>query len=276
VYGKAQGRPFVARVANYLHYRRIRFERDRTRPLRRRRIAAARAAAEAYFHATARRERLLNLFSKSKSTGAEITDYYLLHRYIRERRPCRVLEFGSGVTSLVMVDALADGGGGHLFSLENIPEYHDNVKSIIPADLAAHVTFLCSPRRETYWHNEIYGFCYSDLPPGRFDLVFVDGPTEYRDEEARRKGIKGANLDLLFLLERDDEARMDVIIDCRFSSQEAYQSVLPPGTVRYDAILDVGVIAGVSGRLFVPRHRPVLRGGNAWEMLGLSPGGALA
>jgi hypothetical protein len=160
--------------------------------------------------------------------------------------------------------------------MENIPEYHENVKSIVPPDLAAPVTFLCSPRREMYWHNDIYGFCYSELPPGRFDLVFVDGPTEYRDQEAVRKGVKGANLDLLFLLERDPDARMDVIIDRRFSSQEAYQSVLPPGTVRYDAILDVGVIAGVSGRQFVPRHTPVLRGGNAWRMLGLSPAGAAA
>ena len=264
------------RVSVYLKHRRVLFERTPAlHPIRKRRIAAARRAAEAYFRDDPGRAAVLAAARRSISTGAELTDYYLLHRYIVMRRPRRVLEFGSGVTTLVMAHALAvshrgAGVAGHLYSLEAIPRFHENVKEILPDALRAYVTLICSPRREGIWRGEIWGFGYSELPPGTFDLVFVDGPTEYRDDEAVRCGIKGVCLDLLDLLERDADGRLDVVVDQKFNSLEAYETVLPRGTVRYDPVMDVGVLAGVHGRLLTARRRPARnRYGDAWRMLGL-------
>jgi predicted O-methyltransferase YrrM len=265
------------RVVAYLTYRRVVFHRTPAlHPIRKRRIAAARLAAETYFREDPGRAALLAAAGRSISTGAERTDYHLLHRYVVTRRPRRVLEFGSGVTTLVMAHALAEnhrnaGIVGHLYSLEAIPKFHENVKAILPGALRSYVTPICSPRREGTWRGEIWGFGYSELPPGPFDLVFVDGPTEYRDDEALRRGIKGVCLDLLDLLERDADVRLDVVVDQKFNSLEAYESVLPRGTVRYDPVMDVGVMAGLSSRLLTARRPPARnRYGNAWRMLGLT------
>lgn len=265
----------AGRLVRYFNYRKTRFALDRTRPLRRRRIAALDRAAHEYFQATELRRRIVDVMPRSASTGAEWPDYHLLHQYIQVRRPSRIIEFGSGVTTLVMAGAMAEAAAAdraydpRLFTLEDVPRFHENVKALVPDDLASRVTFLCSPRRETAWHESIWGFCYTQLPSGRFDFVFVDGPTEYRDADAKRQGIKGANLDLLFLLERDPGATADVVVDRRLNSLEAYQSVLPAGLVRYDPIQDVGVLPGVSGHLLDARRTNRLQYGHARALLRL-------
>lgn len=267
---------FLNRAVAHLKYRRVQFDRTTAlHPIRKCRIAAARRAAEAYFGDDPGRAAVLAAAGRSISTGAELTDYHLLHRYVAVRRPRRMLEFGSGVTTVVMAHALAEahrstGIAGHLYSLEAIPKFHENVKAILPDALQRYVTLICSPRREAVWRGEIWGFGYSELPPGPFDLVFVDGPTEYRDDEARLRGVKGVCLDLLDLLERDPDVRLDVVVDQKFNSLEAYETVLPRGTVRYDPVMDVGVMASVHGRLLTARRPPARnRYGDAWRMLGL-------
>ena len=154
--------------------------------------------------------------------------------------------------------------------MEDIPRFHEDVKAIMPPHLSRYTTLIHSPKREATWRNEIWGFGYSNLPPGPFDFVFVDGPTEYRDEEAIKRGIKGACLDLLYLLEKVPEALLDVVVDQKFSSLEAYESVLPRGTVRYDPVMDVGVLESVSGRM-VGEYRAMTRikRGDAWRILRL-------
>lgn len=267
---------FRLKLSAYLRHRRYQFDQaPALHPWRGRRITAARHEAQAYFGEDSGRARLAEISGCSISTGAGLTDYHLLHRYIVERRPRRVLEFGSGVTTVVMAHALAEArrnGGveGHLYSLENIPRFHANAAQILPEELRPYATLICSPKRESHWRGEIWGFGYSELPAGPFDLVFVDGPTAYRDEEAIRLGKKGVCLDLLYLLDRDPENRLDVVVDQNFKALEGYESVLPRGTVRYDPVMDVGILRGVCGRMLAVR-RPVARTkrGEAWRLLGL-------
>jgi hypothetical protein len=160
---------------------------------------------------------------------------------------------------------------GHLYSLEDIPRFHDEVKRRIPQELMPYVTLLCREKRESHWRGEIWGFHYAELPPSPFDFVFVDGPTEYRDEQDVRQGTKGVCLDLLYLLERDSDVPMDVIVDQKLNSLEAYESVLPRGTVRYDPVMDVGVLVQVKGRVLCPRRRDArTKCDNAWRTLGLA------
>lgn len=246
-------------------------------PLRTRQRAAALIAAESYFQSDADRASALQCVTGSISTGVGLTDYYLLHSYIVKRRPTRLLEFGSGKSTLVMAQALfevhrraADSPPGHLYSLEDVPRFHEDIKRIIPDRFRQYVTLVHSPKRESCWRNEIWGFGYSALPPGPFDFVFVDGPTEYRDQEAIRRGIKGACLDLLYLLERDPQVCLDVVVDQKFSSLDAYQSVLPRGTVRYDPVMNVGAMAGVQGLMLRSRRPTVwLQYVDVWQLMGL-------
>lgn len=253
------------RVSAYIRYRRGQVERSYIlHPIRNRRIAAARRAAEAYFRSDPELLKLLSIIEHSNSTGAGLTDYHLLHRYVMTHRPNRILEFGSGKTTVIMAHALAMVNRGSpgcvagcLYSLEDIARFHENTKSIMPPDLRPYVTLIHSPKRESYWRDEIWGFGYSELPPGPFDFVFVDGPTEYRDDEAMRQGVKGACLDLLYLLQRDSGNRIDVVVDQKFSSLDAYQSVLPSGTVCYDPVMDVGVMSGINGQMLCERHTNV-------------------
>ncbi|MGH7817102.1 MAG: hypothetical protein ACREOR_06910 [Candidatus Binatia bacterium] len=237
----------------------------------------AQRAAEVYFRADPERAALLPILAQSNSTGAGWTDYHLLHRYIVVRRPSRILEFGSGRTTVVMAHALAathlkfpKHPPGHLCSMEDVLRFHEDAKAIMPPQLSRYVTLIHSPKREATWRNEIWGFGYSELPSGPFNFVFVDGPTEYRDEEAIARGIKGACLDLLYLLEREPEVLLDVVVDQKFSSLEAYESVLPRGTIRYDPVMDVGVMDGVSGGM-LGEHRTIdrVKRGDAWQILKL-------
>jgi hypothetical protein len=247
-------------------------------PLRTFRIRKTQALAQTYFENTSDLRAIAKLVEGSESTGAGLTDYHLLHQYVLARRPRRILEFGSGRTSLIIAHALymahRDSGGtasGHLYSMEDVPGFHEDAKRLLPDTLRPYVTFLLSPKREFSWRNEIWGFGYSELPVGPFDLVFVDGPTEYRNKEDIRLGRKGVCLDLLCLLERDPDTLMDVIIDGKFNSAEAFQSVLPRRTVSYDPVLNVGVIAAVRGRWLQPKllfQRIPTR--NAWSVLGLT------
>lgn len=268
----------VNRVAAHIRYRRAQLGRARVlRPVLQWRRAVARRSAEAYFTAGGPGAELVPALAGGSATGAGWTDYHLLHRYILTRRPRRVLEFGSGKTTVVMAHALAvahraapRNEPGHLYSLEDIPRFHEEVKRRVPEELMPYVTLLCREKRESHWRGEIWGFHYSELPPPPFDFVFVDGPTEYRDEQAVQQGSKGVCLDLLYLLERDSDVSMDVVVDQKLSSLEAYESVLPRGTVRYDPVMDVGVLVGVKGRMLCgPRRDARTRRGEAWRILGL-------
>ncbi len=269
----------VNRVAARIRYGRARLGRARLlHPVLQWRRVTAQRSAEAYFTAGGPGGEIVPALAGGSTAGAGWTDYHLLHRYVLSRRPRRVLEFGSGKTTVVMAHALAVAHRafprrepGHLYSLEDLPRFHEEVKRRMPDDLMPYVTLLCREKRESHWHGDIWGFHYAEIPPGSFDFVFVDGPTEYRDQQAVRQGTKGVCLDLLYLLERDSDASMDVVVDQKLNSLEAYESVLPRGTARYDPVMDVGVLVGVEGRMLCARRRDArIRRGDAWRMLGLA------
>ena len=190
------------RVSTYVRCRRVQFDRSRIlHPIRNQQIAMARRTAEAYFRADPERAALLPILAQSNSTGAGWTDYHLLHRYIVVRRPRRILEFGSGRTTVVMAHALAtvnreDPGcpPGHLYSMEDILRFHEDAKAIMPPQLSRYTTLIHSPKRESTWRDEIWGFGYSTLPPGPFDFVFVDGASLIDPLQRKIAGVFGRDL----------------------------------------------------------------------------------
>jgi predicted O-methyltransferase YrrM len=97
------------------------------------------------------------------------------------RRCNRILEFGAGISSLVMATALAHNGGGSLTSVEQMPEWcseiwHSSVCALPTID----ATMVRASIRATV--NRWGAYFRYDLPPqvlaagAPFDLVFVDAP----------------------------------------------------------------------------------------------------
>jgi len=93
---------------------------------------------------------------------------------IEQTRPRRVLELGSGVSTLVIARALARVGQGHLYSLEHDAAHLRRTQDIVDrAGLADFVSLIHAPlttRDDALWYGE------SRIPDGEFDLIFVDGP----------------------------------------------------------------------------------------------------
>jgi hypothetical protein len=215
---------------------------------------AARARRRIYgresrlFFAHPSRAELMAAVGSSISTGAAWFDYFFLYRYVLARRPRRILELGSGVTSAIMAHALREvarmhpeAEPGHLHTLESLPEYFEDAKRICPAELRPHVTHHLSPQQLVAWRGRTWINCYEVLPEGPFDLVFVDGPDH---PDMRGRGV--VNGDALRALEAHPTASPDLVIDGRIHVMHAYARFLPPGALVQDRALDLSFVARAS------------------------------
>lgn len=232
---------------------------QRYHPIRARRSQAISARAQSYCANLS----VWPLLRRSLSTGAGLSDYYFLHRYILTKRPQKVLEFGSGCTTLVIADALCQTGG-HVFSYEDVPEYHADIAALIPADLKRYVTLVRADKVTTIFGPGIWGVRYTADINELVEMIFVDGPFETID------GRTGACLDALFYIEKYPDLSVDIIVDRKYGSLEAYQSVLPRNMIRYDPVMDLGFCVSGSGKMLrLDRlERPFRIGyGDAWKML---------
>jgi Methyltransferase domain len=232
---------------------------QRYHPIKARRARAISSSAESY----CKQLSIWPLLRQSLSTGASLSDYYFLHRYILTRKPKRVLEFGSGCTTLVIADALRQTGG-HLYSYEDVPEYHADISALIPVDLKSYVTLVRADKLAITFEPGIWGVRYAGETSEPVEMIFVDGPFETVN------GRTGACLDALFYIERHPDCSVDIIVDRKYGSLEAFQSVLPRNMIRYDPIMDLGFSISCSGRqLQRDRLRRPLRivYGDVWTML---------
>jgi hypothetical protein len=203
------------------------------------------------------------LLRQSLSSGASLSDYYFLHKYVLAKKPRRVLEFGSGCTTLVLADALSQTGG-HLFSYEDVPEYHADIAALIPQDLKSYVTLIRADKLTVTFEPGVWGVRYAMEVSEVIEMIFVDGPFETVN------GRTGACLDALFYLERHPDISVDIIVDRKYGSLEAFQSVLPRKVIRYDPVMDLGFCVSCSGKML---QRDRLRRsfriayGDAWTTL---------
>lgn len=213
------------------------------------------------------RSYLKNIFLNvpdSKSTGCENSDYYVLHKYILTHKPKKVLEFGSGLSSIFIAHALNEIGG-HLITFEAVDKYYRDFIEIIPNELRHCITPILANSIEADFCG-IRGVRFDCDLPDNVDLVFVDGPTETLAD-----GNKGACLDFLFYLQRYPSDMITSIIDRKFSSLVAYQALLPKGKVYYDPIYDLGFISNIKGEYLSssPKISSIIPHGSVIESLSL-------
>ncbi len=208
------------------------------------RHAIYRYEAQRYFQHPPRAA-VLEGTGKSISTGAGLLDYFFLHRYITSRKPKRVLELGSGVTSVIIAEALAenldedpDAEPGHLHTMEDIEKYYLDARELCPKPLRQLASYHLSPQKEKVWRGGLLINCYEFLPEEEFDFIFVDGPNP-------QNGSQAINGDALQILSRQTERRCDVALDGRRPTLYAFRRMFRGGCMARDGALNVGFAKNV-------------------------------
>lgn len=108
----------------------------------------------------------------------------LMHLYhaVQAQKAQRVIEFGSGQSTVFIAQGLHDQGFGHLWSLDGHAEWLKHTEGLIPEHLKPFVTLIHSPLAVTKEYG-IPAWRYTVKPQGEWDFIFVDGPT--LDEKVR-------------------------------------------------------------------------------------------
>lgn len=112
---------------------------------------------------------------------------HYVYRHVVNDRPGRVLELGSGVSTLVIAYALRHIGQGQLISLEHDEHYRD----VTAGQLQRHgleqwVDLRLAPLEPVNINDEWYEwYSAGALPTSRLDLLLVDGPPGNTQARAR-------------------------------------------------------------------------------------------
>ena len=116
----------------------------------------------------------------TNSTGCSVWELERLHRSLIDRRPGTAIEFGSGISTLVLAHAVRElARAGHttrFVSMEQGRTYQDNMLGWFPADLRGMVDFRLSEVVGEEARGGMTGYRYTETPEEQFDWVFVDGP----------------------------------------------------------------------------------------------------
>ena len=155
-------------------------------------------------------------------------DLARLHRLIRKRKAFTVLEFGSGLSTIVMADALSKNKVDFLaleekpelrnrfmfqiFSVESDNQWIENSKSKFPKHLIEHVNFHYSEVKINTFNGKICHF-YENLPDIVPDFIYIDGPNP--------KDVKGSVNGMTFKCDERTVMAADLLL---------MESILLPGT----------------------------------------------
>lgn len=107
----------------------------------------------------------------------DFVDLFYLYTHVRTRRPRRVLEYGSGVSTLVMALALEKNGEGRLISLEPSEEWARLTQACLPERLRAISEVIYSPGVAC----EVDGrqtVRFAEQPLTDPDMIYIDGAPE--------------------------------------------------------------------------------------------------
>lgn len=178
---------------------------------------------------------LKRLLVTTASTGAQYRDYLTLYRYVRKHKPKEVLEFGPGVTTLFIAQALRENGVGRVTAIENQEKYFNETKNTIPESLAPFIDLRLSGTRE-YRHGAFVSMGYAEIPDRPYEFVWVDGPTV--------DGKTAFNIDLIEIVKRGNT--IDAMVDGRRGSVFMYSLLFGKDKVSFNRIRQIGWIHGVT------------------------------
>ena len=184
---------------------------------------------------------LSSYMEKSGSTGCSFIDYYVLYKRVKELKPTEVLECGTGVSTLVIAQALKEneqetGVKGRITSMEEVDEWANMAIDLLPDVYRDTVEIVVSPTVDDYF-SLFRGARYRDLPDREYDFVFVDGP-KYRSPN---DGHPTFDFDYIHVL-RNSTKPVSALIDQRVSTVLVFQQLLGLSRVRYSPVYGVGIV----------------------------------
>ena len=155
-------------------------------------------------------------------------DLARLHRLIRKRKAFTVLEFGSGLSTIVIADALSKNKADFLalkekpelrnrfmfqiFSVESDKQWIKHNQLNFPEHLLEHVNFHYSEIKIDTFNGRICHF-YENLPDIVPDFIYIDGPNP--------KDVKGNVNGMTFQCDERTVMAADLLL---------MESILLPGT----------------------------------------------
>ncbi|MFQ5972120.1 MAG: hypothetical protein ACE5Q3_07280 [Alphaproteobacteria bacterium] len=170
--------------------------------------------------------------AESAVTGASYSDYLTLYEQVRAYRPREILECGTGISTIVLAQALreneADGSPrGRVTSMEDDRGWYELARGRIPDELAPYIVLVHSPKRDGYYKC-FRGVQYEAVPDRPYDFVFSDGP----DRRSPVNGDKLFNLDLIHIVRRSDRP-VRAVVDNHYLTFYVLQKVFGPEKARY-------------------------------------------
>ncbi len=166
-------------------------------------------------------------------TGASYSDYLTLYEQVRAHRPREILECGTGISTVVLAQALRDnaaedgGAPGRVTSMEDDAEWYHAASARLPEDVADIVDIVHSPKADGFYKC-FRGVCYETLPDRPYDFVFSDGP----DRHSPVNGDKLFNLDLIHVVCRSDRP-VRAVVDNHYLTFYVLQKVFGLDKARY-------------------------------------------
>jgi predicted O-methyltransferase YrrM len=199
------------------------------------RMVARRAArAESTLRANAPLwQRMMEASAGTAVTGASYSDYLTLYEQVRAFRPREILECGTGISTVVLAQALLDnaaedgGAPGRVTSMEDDAEWFRVAGERLPAAVRPVVDLVYSPKRDGFYKC-FRGVCYESLPDRTYDFVFSDGP----DRHSPVNGEKLFNLDLIHVVARS-ERPVRAVVDNHYLTFYVLQKVFGVARARY-------------------------------------------
>ena len=179
---------------------------------------------------------LTDYLHKSSSTGCNYSDYAALYKHVLEHKPKEILECGTGVSTIIMAQALKKvGGRGRITSLESIEKYFELAQSLLPKDLSNYVEIKFSSVIEDSF-SLFRGCRYRDIPMDRkYDFIYVDGPSYVAPSD----DTVTFDFDFLYIVQHSNHP-VYAIIDKRVSSCYVFQKVFGKNKVKYDSFRHLG------------------------------------
>ena len=158
------------------------------------------------------------------TTGVSSGDIAFLHNYIKAHRPRRVIEFGTGKSTWVIIKCMEQycwpeyNGEITFVSMEESPFWYEQQLKFLPKQEFPHfdrfTRIICS-ETEFYRCRFAAGMCYENTPIEHYDFCFVDGP-DINDT---------CDMDFIKLIANSDRP-MSALIDNRKTTQMIYAALL--------------------------------------------------
>lgn len=183
----------------------------------------------------------------SKSTGADISDYVILHDLVRRKKPKYILECGTGMSTWIIAHALKmneqlNKVKGLVVSMESVEEWFTHANGNFPEAYRPWTDIRYS--KISYYHYAfVFGSVYEQIPDHPYEMVFVDGPND--DYETPYGKNRVANMDFVRLVSGSDRPII-AITDNRLPTVHAYSLIFGKEKVSFYKNCKLGVVSPVS------------------------------